>query len=52
MNKDKAWGLFRMHLNGVLSPFAMYGMDIHIPEAKLAIENEVRELLKNLGITL
>ena len=43
MDKDKAIGLFRLRLNGVMSPFDQYGLGVHIPPAinqilKLALQ--------------
>ena len=33
MDEEKAIGLLRLRLNGVMSPFDAYGMGIQIPEA-------------------
>ena len=33
MKKDKAVGLFRLRLNGILQLFNMHGLGVFIPEA-------------------
>lgn len=50
MTKEKAWGLFRLRLNEVFNPFCLYGLDVYIPEAKVAIEVLAEQLLCDLGI--
>ena len=48
ITEEKALGLFMMKLGSILGVFAMYGMDIYIPEAKEQIKIQALELHRQL----
>ena len=48
ITEEKALGLFMMRLGSILGVFAMYGMDIYIPEAKEQIKIQALELHRQL----
>lgn len=48
MNKDKAEGLLRLKLNGVMEPFVTYGLDVHIPPAIKSIVDLAKEYHENI----
>ena len=46
--RTEAISRFRLRVNGVLSPFAMYGMDVYIPPVAKALEQLALELHSKL----
>ena len=48
MNKDKALGLFRLKLNGIMSTFAKYGLQDSIPNAQEEIVKAALEFAERL----
>ena len=48
MDREKAIGLFRLHLSDPFTPFTRYGMDVQIPQAKEAIINLALQLHEHL----
>ncbi len=48
MDREKAIGLFRLHLNDPFAPFTRYGLDIAIPQAKEAIINLALQLHEDM----
>lgn len=48
MDKQKAWGLYRLRVTGALQCFSMHGMDVFIPGCKEEIERLTKELIENL----
>ncbi len=48
MVKDKAWGLFRLEVNGILRTYDIYGMGVHLPETAAEIEKIAARLLGRL----
>ena len=47
MNKEKAQGLLRLRLNGILSPFNLYGMSVYFPQVVNEIVEAAEEYCKN-----
>lgn len=44
MTKDKAIGLFRLQLHGILSPLKMYGQHVYVMEAEEKLISAALEL--------
>jgi len=49
MTKDKALGLFRLKLNGIMQTFAKYGLQDQIPNAQEEILRAALELAERLN---
>ena len=50
MDSEKAWGLFNLHLNGVLRFFDCYGMAVYFPQVKAEIMKLAEQLIKDLEV--
>jgi len=53
--EEKAWGQFNLQLNGVFTPFKMYGQDIYVAGAKeeiMALAYQLHWRLSGLDIPI
>lgn len=49
IDKEKAIGQFKLQLNDIFTPFHLYGMDVHIAPAILAITELALQLHERLN---
>jgi len=50
MDKQKARGLLKLKINGIFSPFRVYGLDIYIPGAIAEIIRAIDEYEERIGV--